>query len=126
MGRKTWESLGRPLPNRRNMVISRQSNLLLNGAEVFASIDAAIEACKTSPEIFIIGGAQVYEQAMPLVDQLIITEVAIDITGDAYFPKVDNSWQIVERHDFPTQINPKNPEETFPAYAFVTYRRSTR
>jgi len=124
MGRKTWDSLGRPLPNRRNMVISRQNNLELSGAECFSSLDAAIAACENANQVFIIGGAQIYEQALSLVDQLIITEVDIEVQGDAFFPEIDASWKILERENYPTQDNPQKPGESFPAYSFITYQRN--
>jgi len=124
MGRKTWDSLGRPLPNRRNIVISRQIDLELSGAECFSSLESAIAACKGAREVFVIGGAQIYEQALPLVDQLIITEVDIEVAGDAFFPKIDSRWKIVEREDYPSQDNPQKPGESFPAYSFITYQRN--
>ena len=157
MGRKTWDSLGRPLPNRRNMVISRQTDLTIVGAEVFSSLEEALVACQhpyemetksvtkletkleTKPEnkpkteldseakqdIFIIGGAQIYQQALAIADQLIITEVEIEVAGDAYFPQIDQDWQAIARESFPSQINPKDSTQTLPAYAFVHYARKT-
>ena len=124
MGRKTWDSLGRPLPNRRNIVISRQIDLELSGAECFPSLESAIAACEGASEVYVIGGAQIYEQALPLVDQLIITEVDIEVEGDAFFPNIDSTWKIVEREDYPSQNNPQKPGESFPAYSFITYRRN--
>ena len=124
MGRKTWDSLGRPLPNRRNIVISRQTDLELAGAECFSSLETALVACEEAKEVYIIGGAQIYEQALILVDQLIITEVDIEVEGDAFFPNIDSSWKIVEREDYPIQDNPLKQGESFPAYSFITYRRN--
>jgi dihydrofolate reductase len=124
MGRKTWDSIGRPLPNRRNIVISRQNNLELSGAECFSSLESALAACEDAKEVYIIGGAQIYEQALTLVDQLIITEVDIEVDGDAFFPKIDARWKIVEREDYPIQDNPLKEGESFPAYSFITYRRN--
>ncbi|SMC33642.1 dihydrofolate reductase [Polynucleobacter kasalickyi] len=126
MGRKTWDSLGRPLPNRRNIVISRQTGLDLAGAECFSSLEAAIAACQDAPEVFIIGGAQIYEQALSLVDQLIITEVDIEVDGDAFFPSLDNSWHIVAKEDHPQEHHLAQPDQagkTYPAYSFITYQR---
>jgi len=98
MGRKTWESLGRPLPNRRNMVISRQAGYTATGAEVFASLPAAITAIGDAPA-FIIGGAELYRQALPLSGQLIITEVGLDAKGDTKFPPFGLEWREVSRSE---------------------------
>ena len=91
MGRKTWESLGRPLPNRRNMVISRQPGYGATGAEVFDSLPAALAAVGHDTA-FVIGGAELYRQALPLASTLIITEVGIDAEGDTLFPAIDTHW----------------------------------
>lgn len=98
MGRKTWESLGRPLPNRRNMVISRQANYTATGAEVFTSLPDALAAIGGDPA-FIIGGAELYKQALPLAGQLIITEVGLDAEGDTRFPPFGHEWQEASRTD---------------------------
>lgn len=117
MGRKTWESLGRPLPNRRNIVISRQSDYLASGAEVFTSLPAAISAIGNSPA-FIIGGAELYRQALPLAGQLIITEVGLDAEGDTHFPPFDSEWGEASRkaHVSASGI----------PYALVRYARSEK
>lgn len=92
MGRKTWDSLGRPLPGRLNLVISRQPGLALEGAEVFASLEAALARAEAwaqeedAEEIMLIGGAQLYEQALPLASRLYLTRVALAPEGDAFFP----------------------------------------
>lgn len=96
MGRKTWESLGRALPNRRNIVISRQRDYTAAGAEVFTSLPAALSAIDDVPA-FVIGGAELYGQALPLAGQLIITEVGIEAEGDTLFPPFDQAWQEVSR-----------------------------
>jgi len=96
MGRKTWESLGRPLPNRRNMVISRQADYAATGAEVFNSLPAAIAAIGDAPA-FIIGGAELYRQALPVAGQLIITEVGLDAEGDTTFPPFGVEWREASR-----------------------------
>jgi len=98
MGRKTWESLGRPLPNRRNMVISRQPDYTAAGAEVFASLPVAIAAIGDAPA-YIIGGAELYRQALPLAGQLLITEVDLDAEGDTTFPPFSSEWQEVSRNE---------------------------
>lgn len=90
MGRKTWDSIPakfRPLPGRRNLVLSRQPGLLLEGAEVFASLDAALAACRGEAQVFVMGGAQIYAEALPSADQLELTEIDADFAdADAFFP----------------------------------------
>lgn len=86
MGRKTWDSLGRPLPGRRSIVISRDAAFTANGAEAADSLDAALALSGDAPTVFVIGGAQIYALALPRADRLLITEVDADVTGDAYFP----------------------------------------
>lgn len=96
MGRKTWESLGRPLPNRRNMVITRQTGYPAPGAELFGSLPEAITAVGDT-RAFVIGGAELYRQALPLAGQLIMTEVGIDAEGDTMFPAINAAWQETSR-----------------------------
>ena len=99
MGRKTWESIGRPLPGRRNIVVSRNANLQLTGAEVVNSLDAAITTLNEFPRVFVIGGEQLFTQAFPKVDRLYITEIDIDVEGGDTFFEVPNpsEWKEVER-----------------------------
>ena len=106
MGRKTWDEVGRPLPGRRNLVVSRQPGLALEGAEVFATLDAAIAAARThrrrSPTI--IGGSTIYEAAMPLATRIHLTEVHRDVEADTFFPPFDRSvWREVERRRAETE-----------------------
>ncbi len=89
MGRKTFESLGRPLPGRTNVVITRNPGYRPDGCLVAASIPAAIALCDGADEVFFIGGADLYAQAIPLADRLYLTEVDIEATGDAWFPDYD-------------------------------------
>jgi len=91
MGRKTFESLGRPLPGRRNIVITRNAAYQSAGCEIAASIPAAIDMCRQAEEIFFIGGAELYKQVLPLVDRLYLTEVQIEEQGNAWFPEFDRS-----------------------------------
>ncbi|MCH7345607.1 dihydrofolate reductase [Pelomonas sp. CA6] len=89
MGRKTWDSIParfRPLVQRRNLVLSRQPGLRLDGAEVFDSLPAALAACGADEQVFVIGGAQVYAQALPLADALELTELDAEFAADAFFP----------------------------------------
>lgn len=117
MGRKTFESLGRPLPGRRNLVISRNEACRFDGAEVFASLEAALVACATESKIFVIGGGEVYAQALPIADVLDLTEVDDAPLADAFFPDFDcEQWQECSRethHDAISQLD----------YHFVEYRR---
>jgi dihydrofolate reductase len=91
MGRKTFESLGRPLPGRTNVVITRNPGYCKDGCLVAASIPAAIALCQDADEVFFIGGADLYAQAIPLADRLYLTEVDIEAEGDAWFPDYDKS-----------------------------------
>ena len=91
MGRKTFESLGRPLPGRRNIVITRNPDFQAVGSEIAVSIADAIALCAEADEIFFIGGAALYEQVLPLVDRLYLTEVYTHAQGDAWFPDYDPS-----------------------------------
>lgn len=104
MGRKTWESLPerfRPLPGRRNIVITRQTDYAAPGAVRAASMEAGIAAAHDAEKLFIIGGAEIYAQAMALADTLEITEVDLEPTGDAWFPRISASgWQESNRIEF--------------------------
>jgi dihydrofolate reductase len=91
MGRKTFESLGRPLPGRRNIVITRNPDYRPEGAVVAQSIAAALALCADADEVFFIGGADLYAQAIPLADRLYLTEVDVEAKGDAWFPDYDRS-----------------------------------
>ena len=94
MGRKTFESIGRPLPGRRNLVVSRNPDWTHPGCERATSIEEAVMHCAASPEVFVIGGAQLYQQALPLADRLLITEVDVDAQADTFFEALDPAiWQ---------------------------------
>ncbi|MER0438592.1 dihydrofolate reductase [Emticicia sp. W12TSBA100-4] len=106
MGRKTFESIGRPLPNRNNIVISRQKDLILpEGVLKVNSLEQAIETAKDyagNEEIFIIGGGNVYEQALKITDKVYLTQVKTSIEGDAFFPALDtNEWKEIARVSHP-------------------------
>lgn len=120
MGRKTFESLPKgALPNRRNIVLSSHSDIYYPGAEVFSSLKEALKSCKEDEHIYIIGGASVYQQALPLADMLCLTEVDAEAPHvDAYFPEVNSKiWQEKSREFHP--IDDKHPCP----YAFVDYFR---
>jgi dihydrofolate reductase len=91
MGRKTYDSIGKPLPNRRNIVISRNKDLKIEGAEVVISLQEAIALCKGEEEVCIIGGGKIYNEAVGIVNKMYITMVDTDIEGDTYFPKINLS-----------------------------------
>ena len=103
MGRKTWESVGRPLPNRRNIVISRSLKVdSLAGAEVFGSLESALATLPANEEHFIIGGGEIYREALPLAEKLYITFVHITVNdADTFFPEVEErEWREVGRETF--------------------------
>ncbi|WP_373019108.1 type 3 dihydrofolate reductase [Thiomicrorhabdus sp.] len=112
MGRKTFESIGsRPLPNRPNVVISRNVDLQLDGVSVFHSVDEALEAFKTEEEVIIMGGGQLYQQMLPRADRLYLTLIDAQIDGDTLFPDwTQFNWKQVE-------IQPHSADERH-AYAF--------
>ena len=96
MGRKTYDSIGRPLPNRRNIVITRNSNISIPGCEVVSSIDDALELTKDDLEVMVIGGASLCEQLLPKVNRLYITKIDGEFEGDVFFPKYDDfDWREV-------------------------------
>ena len=124
MGRKTWDSLGRPLPGRLNLVVSRQPGLQLEGAEVFSSLDAAIARAEAwareqgIDEVMLIGGAQLYAQALEQADRLYLTRVGLSPEGDAWFPEFDTSqWKLTSNVE-----NPATAET--PAYNFEVWERA--
>lgn len=115
MGRKTFESIGsKPLPNRRNIVITRQSLANMNSCEVVESPAAAVELLAGSERVFIIGGGKIYQQFLPQATHLYLTEIDAEIEGDTYFPQFDKSeWEITNRESHAGK----------PPFAFVNYQR---
>lgn len=98
MGRKTWDSLGRPLPGRLNIVITRDSTKTLPGVQFVTSLQAALKLVEHLDQVFVIGGAQIYLEALPLAQEVIATEVLANIEGDAFFAPLDlEQWQEVSR-----------------------------
>jgi len=119
MGRKTWESLParfRPLPGRRNVVITRQANWRSDGADVVASLDAALALLALAPQVFVIGGAQIYALALPLADELVLTEVDADLPADSFFPAFDRSRWVARASQ--TRIGTDGL-----SYRFVSYQK---
>lgn len=100
MGRKTHESIGRPLPGRKNIVITRQEKTY-EGCETVASLEEAIELLKNEPEICIIGGGEIYSLAMNgAANKIELTRVHTDIDGDAFFPEIGSEWEMVSEEEF--------------------------
>jgi dihydrofolate reductase len=100
MGRKTYESIGRPLPKRRNIVISRNKDLNIEGVEIVNSLDEALRISETDGEVFIIGGGAIYKEAMPLANKLYLTKVNITPEADVYFPDINyNEWRETYRRE---------------------------
>jgi dihydrofolate reductase len=98
MGRKTWESLGQPLPGRENIVVTRSAGYQAPGAHVTASLEAALALCAGEPVAFVIGGEELYAAALPVADGLVLTEIDRDYAGDARFPDFDRSaWRETQR-----------------------------
>ena len=99
MGRKTWESIGRPLPGRRNIVVSRNASYQATGGELVGSLDEALKSLSEFPRVFVIGGEQLFTQAFPKADRLYITEIDMDVEGGDTFFEVPNKsdWKEVER-----------------------------
>ena len=119
MGRKTWDSLPprfRPLPGRRNVVVSRNPTLGLAGAEAATSLDAALAQLQGAPRVFVIGGAELYALALPRADTLMLTEIDADLDGDSFFPY----W---ERKDFDEASRSAASTPGSLPFDFVTYRR---
>lgn len=118
MGRKTYASIGRPLPGRRNIVVSRNAAFAAAGCETAASLEAAIAACAgTADEIFVIGGAQIYAEALPLAERLYLTEIRAEFPGDARFPAFDrDAWRETARE--------RHPGENGIGFDFAVYERA--
>ena len=119
MGRKTFDSIGKVLPHRRNIVISRQSDLIIPGAEVSSSLNKAIDLCKGEKDVFVIGGAQIFEQALPLASVLYLTVIHQDFNADVFFPKINmNEWIEEEK------IRHEPDEKNLYSYSFIKYKKA--
>ena len=118
MGRKTWDSLPprfRPLPGRRNIVITRQPGWQAAGAERAATLEEALALCGDVPAAWVIGGAQIYQLALPLASTAVVTEIDADFEGDAYAPQLGPNWQEAARE--------RHVSKTGLGYSFVTLQR---
>ncbi len=119
MGRKTFESIGlRPLPDRLNIVLSRDTGLSTHGVLVVPTLDDALAHARGNPVVFVLGGGRVFEAALPFTDRMELTRVHTKVPGDAFFPKVDFSeWQQVNVED-----HPADERHAYP-FSFLTYDR---
>ena len=119
MGKKTWESLPRrPLPDRKNIVVTDIPNEFIEGSATAYSIEDALSKCDKDKEIFIIGGGSIYRQFMPLADRLYITHVHLKAPADVYFPEIDHKvWEMAEQEDFSGTGEEKIP------YTYAVYER---
>lgn len=115
MGRKTWESLPRkPLPGRRNLVVTRDRHYVAEGAEVVGSLDDALARCADAEEVFVIGGAELFALALPRVARAFVTEIDLAVEGDVHFAQLDRAqWREVSRRRGASE----------PAHDFVLYER---
>lgn len=119
MGRKTFESLGKPLPRRRNIIVTRQPGYIAVGAEVAHSLAEALSLCTGEKEVFIGGGAEIYRQSLPFVDRIYLTRVHADIQGDSYFIDVDErEWKLGS-----SESHPADERHAF-GYTFEIYERN--
>jgi len=116
MGRKTYASIGRPLPGRTTVILTRQPGFRVEGCLSAGSLAEAVAMCGDDPEVFVVGGAELYAQALPLAERLYLTEIEADYAGDAYFPEVDREqWRETGRQ--------QQASAGGLAYAYVTYER---
>ncbi|HHJ18122.1 MAG TPA: type 3 dihydrofolate reductase [Gammaproteobacteria bacterium] len=118
MGRKTWESIGRPLPGRDNIVVTRDAGYRAEGCKVVHSVAEALQAAGDAGEAMIIGGANLYEQTLDVADRLYLTQIRAEVEGDARFPVIDmQAWREIERESHPAD------ERNEFAYDFVVLER---
>ena len=118
MGRKTFESIGKPLPGRENVIVTSQQDYKVEGASIVHSIEELLQLDKDSKELFVIGGARLYEQTLAHADRLYLTEIQEQFEGDAYFPAIDEyKWSVVSKTE--GVKDEKNPY----TYYFTVYER---
>ena len=109
--------MGRALPNRRNIVITRQADLKLDGAEITFSLEDALMLCQTEEEVFVIGGAEIFKQAMPVLNKIYLTRIQKSFDADTFFPEITSEWKETEKQDF-------DPDDKTPfSYSFLTYQK---
>ncbi|MGI9234467.1 MAG: type 3 dihydrofolate reductase [Woeseiaceae bacterium] len=121
MGRRTWDSIGRPLPGRQNIVVTRQADFQAEGCEVVASPADALRAAGDVDEIVVIGGSEIYALFLPKASRIYLTRVQARVEGDAYFPDPDDQdWQLVD-----TESHAASDANQY-AFEFRTYERKGR
>lgn len=120
MGRKTYDSIGRPLPGRENIILTRDSSFKAEGCTIMHSLDEIFEYCEDQEEIMIMGGATLYEVTLKLANKLYITEVHAEVEGDTWFPEIDfNNWTETSREDY------KADEKNDFNFSFVQFERKS-
>ena len=120
MGRKTFESIGKPLPGRKSIIISRQKDYSLNfdSVEIVHSFSDAAKAAKDYEEAFVIGGSDIYKLALPFAEKIYMTKLDLEVAGDTYFPELDSQkWTLVDEEHH--QADEKNPHD----YSFLVFER---
>lgn len=118
MGRKTFESVGCPLPGRTNIVVTTQKDYKAPGCIIVHTLKEAIQKAENDPQPYVIGGGKIYEQALPISDTLELTQIHAEVEGDTYFPEVDTGkWQIVAK-----ESHPADDQHEY-AFDFLTYQR---
>lgn len=115
MGRKTFESIGKPLPNRRNIIITRNENYEVDGCEIVSSLEEAF--LLTNNDCFIIGGGEIYKQSIEVADKIYLTLVDCEVNGDTFFPEIDSTWKKISRKDF------ESDEKNEYRYSFIEYEK---
>jgi len=118
MGRKTFQSIGRPLPNRRNIVVTRDETFAIDGIEVAHSLEEALRLVQDEEEAFIIGGGELYNQALPFTQRLYITHVDSAFDADTFFPEITSEWRKVSQEE-----HGADEAHAFP-YSFVVYEKT--
>lgn len=118
MGRRTYESIGRPLPQRANIVVSRQPGLAIEGCIVVGSLDEALAAAREAPEILVIGGAEIFREALPRANRIYLTRVHADVEGDVHFPALaPDQWRELDVEHHPAD------ERHAHAFSFILLER---
>ena len=117
MGRKTYESIGRPLPGRKTVIVSRQSDYVVEGCLVMQCLEEALEACREDEKVFIVGGGEIFALALPRADAMYLTTLAREVEGDVYFPEFLEAEFVREREELFSEEEP---------YVFTVWRRQNR
>lgn len=118
MGRNTFESIGKPLPGRKNIIITHNPNYKVDGTESFTSLELALESLKSQPEVMIIGGAKLFQNALTIADRIYLTKIDGNFSGDTFFPPIDPVlWREISREDHPPD------EKNAYNYSFILLER---